>query len=90
MILHRHWLGPKLSLSTICKRLYVGLITERHWVQVYDEPGDVQETTRSGSPKITSPQEDEVIKNMVLSQPESSSQIISTKIKFMKISISSS
>ena len=68
----------------------MGLIKARYWAQVYDETGDVQETTRSGHPKITSPQEDEVIKNTVLSQPESSSQSISTNLKSMEISASSS
>jgi transposase len=68
----------------------VGISTARHWVKVYDETGDVQEIIRSGRPKSTSSKEDEVIKNLVISQPESSTANVSTELKSIGIIVSAS
>ena len=81
--LHRHWLGPKLPLKSICKKLHVSLTSAKNWVKVYDETGEVEEIALSGRPKITGPKEDQLIKSLSLSNPEASAQEISNQLKSM-------
>ena len=81
--LHRHWLGPKLPLKFICKKLHVSLTSAKNWVKVYDETGEVEEIALSGRSKITGPKEDQLIKSLSLSNPEASAQEISNQLKSM-------
>ena len=58
VFLSTHRLGPKLSIKKISKELKCAKSVVQHWVKVFKETGDVEETPHSGLPKITGPKED--------------------------------
>lgn len=62
----------------------------QHWLKVFKETGDVEETPHSGRPKITGPKENQVICNLSISNPEATATQISYVIHSMGTTISSS
>jgi len=88
VFLKRHRLGPKLSNSKISKELKIAMGTVRHWLEVYDNTGDVQELSSSGRPKSTSIQIDEKIVLMAENDPEITTSEIKTNLKRKKINVS--
>lgn len=88
MFLATHRLGPKLGIKRISKATKCSIGTVQHWLQVFKDTGDVEGIPRSGRQKITGPKEDQVIKNLTLSQPDATSEQISRALKSIGIGVS--
>ena len=90
VFLATHRLGPKLGIKGISKEIKCAKSAVQHWIKVQRETGDVQEIPHSGRSKITGPKEDQMIKNISLSNPEATAEQISQLMKNMGIFVSSS
>jgi transposase len=88
VFLATHRLGPKLPINKICKELRCSKGAVQHWLKIYKETGDVEDKPISGRRKITGPKEDTIIKNLSLSNPEATSQEISSVLNTMGITAS--
>ena len=90
VFLATHRLGPKLPIRRISKELRCSIGAVQHWLKVYKETGEVEEIPRTGRRKITGPKENEIIKNLILSNPETTAEQISNALKSMGTSASPS
>ena len=90
MFLSTHRLGPKLGVKKVAKEVKCAKSAVQHWLKVYRETGDVEEIVHSGRKKITGSKEDQLIKNLSLTNPEATSEQIAQAMKTLGTSVSSS
>jgi transposase len=90
VFLATHNRGPKLSPKQISKEVRCGESTVKFWLKRFRETGDVEELPRSGRPRKTTEEEDEVIVGAVKEDDEVLIKDIATKLKRQRIEISPS
>ena len=74
VFLKHHPLGPRLSQTWICKELKLEHSVVKHWLDIFEETGDVQEKSKSGQPQKTTKSEDMKIVSTALKNREATSE----------------
>ena len=89
VFLSTHLHGPHWSNKKIAKFLNFSPHTVKHWLQTYQESGDVQDRERSGRPSSFTEGVDNKIIAQIEANPETSSEVISEKLKAKGVPTSS-
>lgn len=89
VFLKTHPLGPKLSNQKIADHTGVSLSTVKFWLKRFKKTEDVADLPRSGRPKALSEKEEGVLENLLEKNPNSTSTVLTEKLKCKNIEVSS-
>ena len=83
-----HRLGPKLSLDAAAKEIECSISTASHWLETFEETGDVMDKPGRGRKRKTSESEDKMIFEASTSSPEASSAKLSHTLEVQGVNVS--
>ena len=83
-----HRLGPKLSPGLAAKEIRCSKSTARHWLETFEETGDVMDKPGRGRKRKTSESEDKKIVEASTSSPEASSVKLSHTLEVQGVNVS--
>ena len=90
VFLSTHRLGPKLGAKKIAKEVRCAKSSVQYWLKRYEETGDVKETQKSGRPRKTTEEQDQIILEAQAADSEAVVKDIHKQAKRKKIDVSPS